>query len=341
MRIGVVGLGGIAAAHLAAWRSLRAEFDLELHGFDAHPERAMVAGDHRHDSLESLLAAVDVVDICTPSFTHPAVIRAAADQRRPIICEKPLALSVDEAIATARYCRDRSVPFQVGQVVRYFAEYEAAHRAISSGAYGDPAVLRFRRASAQPRTNEWMHDQDRSGGIFVDLMIHDLDQAIWFAGPVAQVYGQSGLAKYGGAHTHSTATLTHASGAISQLTASWALAGGFETSFEIAATLGMLAYDSTDHGTFRADRPELVDQAGLLPVLSGLSPFEVELRELLQSVAFGAPARVGVADAIVALSVAVAARESARLGQPVIPQALPDDLEQTSTSWAERAGATW
>lgn len=341
MRIGLIGLGGISAAHLDAWQTLAPEFDLELHGFDHTPGKLVRAGVTLHESREALFAAVDVVDICTPSWTHPEIIRAAADAGKPIICEKPLALTVDDAVKALRYCRERGVALQIGQVVRFFGEYEAANRSVKSGEYGEPAVLRFRRAGAQPSGNDWMQDATLSGGIAVDLMIHDLDQAIWMAGEVVRVFAQTALPKAGGAHTHAYATLTHASGAISQVTASWALAGGFETSFDIACTKGMLAHESTDHPSVRADREGLFEGAGLLPAIAGTSPFATELRELLASVAYGEPARVDPVDAIKALSVALAVRESARTGLPQVPEPLPEDLSAARTEWTKKAGATW
>lgn len=340
MRLGVIGLGGIAAAHLAAWQVLQPGFDLELHGHDSRSDRE-VPGVTLHETLDDLLEVADVVDICTPSFTHPEIIRAAADRGRPIICEKPLALDVDTAVAALRYCRERDVPLQVGQVVRYFPEYAAARRAVSSGEYGDPAVLRFRRASPQPSSNRWMEDESLSGGITVDLMIHDIDQALWFAGDVERVFCQTTLPGAGGIATHALAILTHSSGAITHLTGSWGLARGFETSFEIAGTQGMLHHDSTDHPSVRADRDGLLDGAGLLPAMAGASPFVAELRELLASVAYGAAARVDPTDAVRALSVAIALRTSAKSGRPEVPQPLPPDLPHRPSEWTQEAAATW
>ena len=340
MRLGVIGLGGIAAAHLAAWQVLAPEYDLEVHGYDTQTDRVL-PDVTLHRSLDDLLDTVDVVDICTPSFTHPDIIRSAADKGLPIICEKPLALDVETAADSLRYCRERDVALQVGQVVRYFSEYAAARREVARGTYGDPAVLRFRRASPQPRSNRWMEDESLSGGIAVDLMIHDVDQALWFAGDVERVFCQMTRPGGGGINTHALAILTHSSGAITHLTGSWGLASGFETSFEVAGTRGMLNFDSTDHLTVRADREGLLAGAGLLPALAGSSPFVAELRELLGAVAYGQPARVDPTDAIRALSVAIALRTSAESGRPEVPQPLPPDLPHRPSAWTEEAAATW
>ncbi len=332
MRCGVIGLGGISAAHLDAWRTLQQERialggrALEVHTYDHSLVPIRPDWTRQHDTLDGLLAAVDMVDICTPTPTHTALIRAAADAGCDVICEKPFALGVDDAVSAIRHCRDRGVRLLVGQVVRYFGEYFAAWQAVHSGAYGEPAVLSFRRASAQPSSTSWMHDEEQSGGIAVDLMLHDLDQAIWFGGEVTRVFAAATLPKRGGAQTYCVATLTHRSGAISRVTGSWALAGGFETSFEIACSQGMLSHDSADHAQLRVDRAELDSVAGLLPVMFGDTPFTHQLRDFLSTLERGSRPRVSPLDAVRALSVALAVRESIRTGRPQTPSPVPDDL---------------
>lgn len=335
MRIGVVGLGGIAQAHLAGWRALCPAEPIEFHGYDPGEQVVTPDGVERHADLAGLLAEVDLVDICTPTFSHVELIKAAADAGKPVICEKPLALTVADAIDAARHCADAGVSLQVGQVVRFFPAYEAAHRAFSTGSYGEPAVLRFRRAGGMPR-QAWFADEERSGGIALDLMIHDIDQARWFAGDVVRVHAHLRGLDGPGQRPHALAILTHESGAISHITSSWALAHGWGTSFEIACTEGMLEYDSREAPALRLDRTDL-----RLPppsVTTRQDPFAAELGELAGAALEGRPARVGAGDAIAALAVACAARESARTGRAVVPDPVPDDLRSPRVSWSDLAG---
>jgi myo-inositol 2-dehydrogenase/D-chiro-inositol 1-dehydrogenase len=349
MHIGMIGFGGIAQAHLLGWRTRSKTKPVQLTIYDIDPARRQVARDLDPtdtlpitvvDSLEDLLARVDVVDICTPSDTHSDLVRISARAGKQVLSEKPLALTVDDAADAARVCRDAGVSLHVGHVVRFFGEYAVAHQAVLAGTIGTPAVLRFRRASAQPRSNDWMQLEERSGGVVLDLMIHDIDQARWFAGDVVRVMGRSARPGRGGIDTIALAVLTHADGALTHLTGSWAMAGGFETSFEIAGTDGILFYDSTDHATLRADRPELLSSAGLLPLTIGDSPFATEIDELADAAGGGPPARVTPADAIAAVSVANAIRESMRTGAPVEPAPVPDDLIPAAADAGARAAAT-
>lgn len=345
MRIGMIGFGGIAQAHLLGWRSRARTKPVDLTIYDLAAERREVARAAAAgtvvDSIDELLARVDVVDICTPSDTHADLVRTCAHAGKQVLSEKPLALTAADAVDAARVCRDAGVSLHVGHVVRFFGEYAAAHRAMLAGDIGTPAVLRFRRASAQPRTNDWMQLEERSGGVVLDLMIHDIDQARWFAGDVVRVLGRSARPGRGGIDTIVLAVLTHADGALTHLTGSWGLAGGFETSFEIAGTDGLVYHDSTDHATLRADRPELLSSAGLLPLTVGDSPFVTEIDELATAAEGGPSARVTPADAIAAVSVANAIRESMRTGRPVEPVPVPDDLLATAAAGAQTATGTW
>jgi len=321
LRVGVVGFGWIARLHAAAW--VRLGVPLHVYAEPAEHAAAAVAefGAVAHPTLADLLAAVDVVDVCTPTDTHAPVAVAAARAGRHVICEKPIASTLAEAAEVADACARAGVSLHVGQVVRYFPPYAAAHRVVAAGELGEPAVLRFRRASGLP-ARPWLRDEVRSGGVIADLMIHDLDQARWFAGEVVRVYARAAR-PVGATRTQAYAILTHAGGAISHVSASWALDSGFETSFEIAGTRGLVDHDSDATKPLRADRPGLLAGPGGLPPVLGDDPFTLELGEFLTAIRGGPPARVSAADAAAALAITVAAIESADTGRAVTPSPVP------------------
>jgi myo-inositol 2-dehydrogenase/D-chiro-inositol 1-dehydrogenase len=151
----------------------------------------------------------------------------------------------------------------------------------------------------------------------------------------------TGKARTGDVATQAFAVLTHESGAITHLTGSWAMQSGFATSFEIAGTEGMAVHDSADHPVLLADRTDLLDQAGLLPVMVGDTPFMEEIAELADAIEFGTPARVAVSDAIAAVAVADAIRTSIRTGQAVEPVQVPDDLRAVASEGTRSAAGTW
>ncbi len=319
LRVGLVGAGFIGRTHLAAWKSEGTEVVV----FDVDPARsaalAEAFGASVEPNIEALFAATDVVDICTPTHLHASVAMAAARAGCHIICEKPLARTLADGEAMLAEARRAGVRLLVGQVVRFYPEYAAAHRAVMAGAIGDPAVLRLTRANSRPRqpADHWFFDHSRSGGIILDLMIHDLDFARWVAGEVVSVTCRSaGFERPDAGVDHAVAILTHASGAISHVSASWAYAPSTSrTAFEIAGSRGLIEQDS-DH-TAAVERSLLEAGASgratsLADVALGGDPFRLELAEFARAIEAGVEPRTDGADALETLRLALAADQSAR-----------------------------
>jgi myo-inositol 2-dehydrogenase / D-chiro-inositol 1-dehydrogenase len=325
LRVGVVGAGFMGETHLAAWA---AEGNPAV-VFDLEPTRAAAvagrSGAEVAGSLEELLGSVDVVDVCTATHRHAEVAIAAARAGRHVICEKPLARTLADADAIVSASAEAGVRLFVAHVVRFFPEYAAARQQVVEGAIGEPAVLRLKRASFRPRhpPDHWFFDPARSGGMIVDLMIHDFDYARWVAGDVVAVHCRSvGVERPELAIDHAVAILTHASGAISQVTGSWAYPPPtFRTSLEIAGSHGLIEFDSAaDPPIVSYLQPQTGDEAGLVGLpASPLAedPYRLELREFHRSILDGTPARVAAHDGLEALRIALAADASARTGQVV------------------------
>jgi myo-inositol 2-dehydrogenase / D-chiro-inositol 1-dehydrogenase len=324
-RVGIVGAGFIGEAHLAAW----AAEGVQPQVLDRDATRAAALaerfGVRVATSFDELLGTVDVVDVCTPTHQHAEIAIRAAEAGRHVICEKPLARTVEDADAVVAACDRAGVRLLVGHVVRYFPEYEAAHRIVAEGGIGDPAVLRLKRASFRPRrpAGHWFFDPALSGGMVVDLMIHDFDYARWVAGEVVAVQCRSVAAERPELGVdHAYAILTHKSGAISHVTGSWAYSPPtFRTSLEIAGSRGLVEHDSAVAPpivTYLAARGSDSDATVGLPA-SPLAedPFRLELREFRQSIERGIPPRVTARDGVEALRIALAADESSRSGRVV------------------------
>jgi predicted dehydrogenase len=134
--------------------------------------------------LDDLLGACDVVDVCAPTHLHREVVEATAAAGRPVICEKPLARTVEDGEAMIAACRAAGVPLFVAHVVRYINEYVAAKEAVEAGRVGRLAVVRLRRESSRPNkpADHWFFDPGKSGGMMMDLLVHDYDYARYLAG---------------------------------------------------------------------------------------------------------------------------------------------------------------
>lgn len=320
-RIGIIGGGGMGHWHATHWRTL----PVELAGFyDADAGRAQAAaaqhGGQAFASLDALLAACDVVDICTPPALHAGAAVAAARAGKHVVCEKPIARSLADAQAMVDACDAAGVRLFVAHVVRFFPEFARAKQLADDGALGRLGVVRSVRGGAPPGHSAWFADFAQSGGVILDVAIHDLDYMRWLCGDVQRVFAR-GLTFRGLPVDHALITLRFASGAIGHVEASWAFPpGSFRTSFELAGSDGLLAHDSDDA------RPLLVQyQPGAAPERapgppappSPDDPYRRELEHFLQALETGEPFLVTPRDAHEALRVALAAIESLRTGQPV------------------------
>lgn len=319
-RIGVIGAGHIGVQHAEAWR--RIGVDLHVHSRDPRrrTETAARCAARAHERLETLLDAVDVVDVCTPTDTHGQIALAAAAAGRHVICEKPLARTLDTADGMIDACRAAGVWLLPAHVVRYYPAYA---RAAKLAADLRPVTLTLHRASTVPDWAGWLHEPDRSGGILCDFMIHDLDAARWIAGEVVEVTAVAvptgGPLPRHGRPVEARVSLRHVTGASSRVSGSWlAPPARFRTSFEVAGAGGVLRHDSD-----RGGRLALLDAGGRSALLGGGAtsgePLTTQLAEFLHVIRNGAAPRVTAEDGRAALAIALAAIESASSGRPVAP----------------------
>lgn len=270
-----------------------------------------------YESATELLddADVDAIDVCTPTHTHREFVEAAADREVAVFCEKPIANTIEDARAIAEAVDDANIPFMVGHVLRFFPEYVSLRETVESGGVGTPGVARARRLSPFPEwgRNDWYADRSNSGGVLLDLAIHDLDYLRWMLGPVDTVFARSS----GGVEEHAHATLRFESGAVGYVEASWAHPESVElaSELEVAGDAGLVEYDSAESEsvTLATDVDASISNP---PDLVG---YRRQLAEFVTSVEEGTDPSVGAAEAIDALRLALAARESVDRGAPVTP----------------------
>ncbi|NMH97391.1 Gfo/Idh/MocA family oxidoreductase [Pseudonocardia acidicola] len=318
-RVGIIGTGFMGTVHAEAWQAIGeapVAFLCRERGADLGDLGRF--GAPLYTDLDDFFSAVDVVDICAPTHVHAELALAAARAGKPTLCEKPLSLSVAEGSAVLEAFERADVPLQVGHILRFSPEYRAAWETVSSGELGAPAVLRLSRLSFAPERGpgSWFADDAKSGGIFFDLMIHDLDYARWIAGDVSTVFAKSAA---GGAG-HGTAILRHESGALSHVEASWAQPRPvFRTLLEIAGSRGLISFSSDDTSPVAVRRHITASAAstGLGDIALAANPFEIEVRHFLDVVDGNARPALTALDALKAVQLAAATCESAQTGKPV------------------------
>lgn len=317
MRVGVVGSGFIAKQHLRSWRALGVDLVIYSQDVDEATRLSQKYGFTAAPSLDALLVECDLVDVCTPTDQHLPIALAAAAAGVHVVCEKPLARTSAEAAQMVAACEAAGVRLFPAHVVRYIDPYVAAWREITRGTLGEVAVAHFSRSGPRPTWSSWFGDGARSGGLLMDLLIHDYDIAQWFAGPVVRVWATAPR----GSQTKEigVVVLTHASGAISHVEGIWDAPGASLTStFSVYGDRGYLISGATPGTEVRVRDAEGVVRRSPVPFTPGApGPFELELRDFLTAVGSGTDARVLPTDGVVAVRIAEAAVESARSGVAV------------------------
>jgi myo-inositol 2-dehydrogenase/D-chiro-inositol 1-dehydrogenase len=329
MRVGIVGAGSMGYAHAPAWKATE-RLGAELVGVVArHPDTAhALAGEFGlrvYDSYDAMLADVDIVDICTPTPLHREMTVKAAEAGKHVICEKPIALTLEDGRAMIEACEKAGVRLFIALVLRFVSQYVAAQKAVAAGQIGEVSVIRLTRAGYQPRKwlDNWFIDETRSGGMILDLMVHDYDYARWLGGNVKRVFAKSvRSARKDAPGDYALVTLRFENGAIGHIEGGWAYPPGFfRTSMDIAGTEGVIEWssDNADPVHMHLLNPTHQEAAEVaVPVaMDETGPFAAQIRHFYDALIHDKPFSVTAEDALAGLQIALAVRDSLKSGRSV------------------------
>jgi myo-inositol 2-dehydrogenase/D-chiro-inositol 1-dehydrogenase len=330
LRFGVVGVGRIGKIHIENLVNRIPGAEVVAVCDVAAVELAAVAArfgigrtfaDHR-ELLD--LAEVDAVAICSPTDMHYQMIVDAAARGKQIFCEKPIDLSIEKVQAANEEAARRGVRMMVGFNRRFDPNFLKVRETIARGRVGQPQILRITSRDPGPPPEPYIR---ASGGIFLDMSIHDFDMARYLmGGEVTEVYTRAAVlvdamfAKAGDWDTAVT-TLTFESGAFAVIDNSRKAVYGYDQRVEMFGSEGMVAVANNT-----ADTHILCDRAGThtaLPLNFFLEryaeSYRLEMRAFTDAVVNRTPVPVGGEDGLAAVAIALAAGISARENRPVKP----------------------
>lgn len=190
----IVGAGTMGRKHIASYKKIKhvkiaGVVDISKSKLSEVEKLGISIFTSIEEAVEQL-PQIDVVDICLPTHLHKEYVEIAAQFGKHIICEKPLARNLEEASDIMAVCEKYKVRLYVGHVVRFFPFYKQAKKWIDSGKLGDISCTRMFRNSLYPTWSNWYKNHEKSGGLILDLLIHDIDFLLWCYGDVEFVHAR-------------------------------------------------------------------------------------------------------------------------------------------------------
>lgn len=320
--VAVVGVGGIAAQHLAA---LRRTPRARLAGVvDTDPARARDAS-HANGAvpwatdLEQALAwpECDAVIVCTPNASHAPIAMLVAAAGKHLLMEKPLAVTVTDALAVERAFRGRAV-LAVAHTHRAYDYSRTVREVIRSGEIGHPLVIRlaFLGGWIWGDWRAWVIDPARSGSHTLHNGVHLLDTAVWWMGDRPTTVYAKGSRRTSAQldiddHLELVLGFTDGRFAVCEMSRAHRPARLGQRDVLVLGSEGTIAQPSGSDGS------DVADENGTwsLPAAAG-DAFGLQLDAWLDAIAGGEPL-AGPADGVLSVAMAVAADMSIATGQPV------------------------
>jgi inositol 2-dehydrogenase len=323
VRAALVGAGRMAQTHA---RVLAAVPTLELRAVcDPLPENATRLAETLGVPVSSFAALLsdpelDAIILATPTPTHAALIRQAAEAGKHIFVEKPIAGTLAEADEVVRAVTQAGVQCQVGFQRRYDPAYAEAKRALDAGELGEIATFRGVSRDPTPPPLEFLKT---SGGLMVDLGVHDLDTMRFLVGEVAEVRAVGAVQRLPELAEHglfdsAVATVRFENGALGTLELGLHTVYGYDIRAEVLGEKGRLHLEMTSplHLTrYTADGavrkgPQNFEERFL-------EAYTAEFRAFATSLLKNRPVSPDAEDAAQTLKLALAAQHALETGETV------------------------
>lgn len=325
--VALLGCGRIGRLHAQVLTSripgayVASVFDPEA---TAAKEVAEQSGAVVADSTQAAIETpgVSVVAICTPTDQHLESIKAACAAGKAVFCEKPIALDIEQVDAAVKVVEETGTFLHVGLNRRFDPSHAQVARAVEEGIIGDVHLVRITSRDPAPPPVEYIR---QSGGLFLDMTIHDFDMARFVSGsPVVEVFARARVRVdpvIGQAGDVDTAivTLEHENGALTAIDNSRKATYGMDQRVEVHGGKGAVSSDN-----MRINTASISTQDGTrLEVLENFfleryyESYVEQWQAFLAALTSATAPPVSIDEGRAALRVGLAAQESLRTGLPV------------------------
>ena len=330
LRLGLIGCGRIGKVHAKsiATRVPCAKIIAAADSF-MNPDleewaQGMGIGDTYEDPAKIIgRRDIDAVLICSPTKTHTPLIRAAAKAGKHVFCEKPIDTDLEGMAETMSIVNKSGIKFQIGFNRRFDHNHVAVRKQVADGILGDVQIVKVTSRDPAPPSPEYVAG---SGGIFLDMMIHDFDMVRFLSkAEVEEVYASGsvlideGIGKAGDVDT-AIVTLKLSNGALAVIDNSRKAVYGYDQRTEVFGSKGCALVGNDTASLVRTSTVDgVLSEKPLYFFLDRyLESYATEIIDFVDSIVNDKPTLCGMNDAIRPVEIALAAGKSLKEHRPVM-----------------------
>ncbi len=247
VKVGIIGAGFMGKMHSSVYQALPGAKLVAVADLEAKKAKEILPEGKIYTRMEDLLKdpQVDLVDVCLPTFLHKEAVIKSTRAGKHVLCEKPIALSVEDAEEMIKEVEKARVKFMVAHCIRLWPEYMVLKEIVEKGEMGKVVHATFRRLSPLPdwSWDGWLMDPAKSGGALFDLHIHDVDFSLYLLGKPAYIYSQGFRNQAGCSHVFSL--FSYREGTVAHLEGGWDYPASFPFthSYLVKMEKGILAFN--------------------------------------------------------------------------------------------------
>ncbi len=328
LNIGIIGVGRIGSLHAkSVTYNIPSAKVLGITDVNAANSQAVASElgiEKIYDDYRQMLAdpEIDAVMICSSTDTHADIAVEAAAAGKHIFCEKPVDLTPEKVYAVIEAVQKAGVKLQVGFNRRFDHNFARIEQMTRNGEIGDVHIIKITSRDPAPPPAEY---SAVSGGMFLDMTIHDFDMARFLAGSeVTEVYANAtclvdpAIGEAGDVDT-AVISLTFANGAVGVIDNSRKAVYGYDQRVEVFGSKGTLyAQNDTPNNVTLMNECSVSSEKPLYFFLERyMQSFRDEVLQFIDAIQNGKNTPTSVDDGLKSLLVALAAKESVAAKRPV------------------------
>ena len=276
--------------------------------------------DDYHKILED--PAIDAVLICSSTDTHSSISVEAINAGKHVFCEKPVDHSIEKINNVKKALEGKNLKFQVGFNRRFDHNFAAVREAVEAGKIGETHIVKTTSRDPEPPNPAYIKV---SGGIFLDMTIHDFDMVRFLSGSeVEEIYVNSAvlvdpaIGEQGDIDT-AIITMKLANGALAVIDNSRKAAYGYDQRAEVFGSKGMVATanDTLSTAVFSGADGIIGEKPLYFFLERYMESFATEMRSFVDSVINDKPVKVGIEAGLQSVLIGLAAKKSVEEHRPV------------------------